>query len=122
MVNIVVSLLGNTIEEMYKKVSRTDEKSLIELRLDSIKNLNPKDVPSYFGSFMDRCIVTYRNPSEGGMSKDYKITNLIQLIELMKDHRPYLFDIEADSLKKISNSVEIITLYSKQSQKIFFLL
>ncbi len=106
MVNIVVSLLGNTIEEMYKKISRTDERSLIELRLDSIKSLNPKDVPSYFSSVMDRCIITYRSPSEGGMSKDYKITNLIQLIELMKDYHPYLFDIEADSLKKISSSVD----------------
>ncbi|MGC8599798.1 MAG: type I 3-dehydroquinate dehydratase [Nitrososphaeria archaeon] len=106
MVNIVVSLLGNTIEEMYKKISRTDERSLIELRLDSIKSLNPKDVPSYFSSVMDRCIITYRSPSEGGMSKDYKITNLIQLVELMKDYHPYLFDIEADSLKKISSSVD----------------
>ncbi len=107
MVSIVVSLLGNTIEEMYKKVSRTDERSLIELRLDSIKSLNPKDVPSYFGSFMDRCIVTYRSPNEGGMSKDYKIANLMQLIELMKDYHPYLFDIEAESLKRISNNVDV---------------
>ncbi|MFP3132965.1 MAG: type I 3-dehydroquinate dehydratase [Nitrososphaeria archaeon] len=106
MVRIVVSLLGNTIEEMYKKISRTNENSLLELRLDSIKSLNPKDVPSYFSSVMDRAIITYRSPSEGGMSKDYKITNLIQLIELMKDYHPYLFDIEAESLKKISNSVD----------------
>ena len=107
MVSIVVSLLGNTIEEIYKKVSRTDERSLIELRLDSIKSFNPKDVPSYFSSVMDRCIITYRSPNEGGMSKDYKIANLMQLIELMKDYHPYLFDIEAESLKRISSSVDV---------------
>lgn len=107
MTSVVVSLMGNTIEEMYKKVSRVDSRSIIELRLDSIKNLNPKDVPSYFSSEMDRSIITYRSPSEGGLSRDYKITNLIQLVELMKDYKPLLFDIEAETLKKISGSVDV---------------
>ncbi len=107
MTSVVVSLMGNTIEEMYKKVSRVDSRSIIELRLDSIKNLNPKDVPSYFSSEMSRSIITYRSPSEGGLSRDYKITNLIQLVELMKDYKPLLFDIEAETLKKISGSVDV---------------
>jgi 3-dehydroquinate dehydratase type I len=107
MVRVVVSLMGNTLEEMYKKVSRTDERSILELRLDSVKSLNPKDVPSYFGSLMDRCIITYRSPSEGGMSKDYRLTNVIQLVELMKGMKPYLFDIEAETLKKISGTADV---------------
>ncbi len=107
MTRVVVSLTGNTLEEIYKKVARTDERSAIELRLDSVKNLNPKDISSYFGSIMGRCIVTYRVPSEGGLSKDYRISTLIQIIDIVRNLKPLYMDIEADTYRKISQSVDL---------------
>ncbi|MDG6927926.1 MAG: type I 3-dehydroquinate dehydratase [Nitrososphaerota archaeon] len=107
MTKVVVSLTGNTLEEIYKKMSRASEGSIIELRLDSVKMLNPKDIPSYFASSMSRCIVTYRVPSEGGLSRDYRISTLIQILDATRDLKPFYLDIEADTYRKISQSVDL---------------
>ncbi len=107
MTKVVVSLTGNTLEEIYKKMSRINERSIIELRLDSVKTLNAKDISSYFGSNMSRCIVTYRVPSEGGLSKDYRISTLIQIIDAIRNLKPFYIDIEADTYRKISQSVDL---------------
>ncbi len=94
------------MDELYKKATKVKEEHLIELRLDSVKSLNPKDVPSYFSSYFDRSILTYRSPTEGGMVKDYRISTLIQLIEVAKESKPFLFDVEGETLKKLG-SVDI---------------
>jgi 3-dehydroquinate dehydratase type I len=107
MAKVVVSLTGNTLEEIFKKTSRVNASSMIELRLDSVKMLNPKDIASYFGSMMNRCVVTYRVPSEGGLSRDYRISTLIQILDVVRELKPAYLDIEADTYRKISQSVDL---------------
>ena len=56
---------------------------------------------------MDRCIVTYRSPSEGGLSKDYRISTLLQIIDIVRNLKPLYIDIEADTYRKIYESVDL---------------
>ncbi|MDG7048288.1 MAG: type I 3-dehydroquinate dehydratase [Nitrososphaerota archaeon] len=97
---IVVSIRGRSLAEMVTKARKVADDVMFEFRLDSISEEYSKDIGNARlpESMSQRSILTYRVPNEGGMSRDYSVDRLIQLIRSCSSEPPAFVDVESSSI------------------------
>ncbi|MBD3245032.1 MAG: type I 3-dehydroquinate dehydratase [Candidatus Moranbacteria bacterium] len=102
MIKIAAVVQGKTLNEFLNNLQRIQEKiDLLELRIDYIKNIKPKNLSIIKKSLKKPCILTCRKKNQGGFfsGKEKDRLKIIQkAIDLEFDH----IDIELESIYKIN--------------------
>ncbi len=102
--HLCTSIGTASISELARLLPRAfrEGSDLVEVRLDYLQDFNLELLSSTLKGSLDRCILTFRSKSEGGVSNISEQKRLL-LIEDLASCRPAYLDIELETLQSNRN-------------------
>jgi len=108
--DVVVSIMGRSLGEMVTKAGMVAGDVMLEFRLDSLseEHWSEAEAMRLPEELSKRSILTYRSPSQGGLSQAYSVDRLVELIGLLSPRPPAFMDIESSSINdgRVAASIE----------------